>query len=378
MRLVQLDGLRGLAVLLVVAGHVAESVVPYGGVVGVTTFFVLSGFVITRALLDEAESNGRIALGAFWIRRAARLLPAWIAMTTVTVAAVLVLHDPIADDLGRVLAYVTTYTGNVARVIGVDVGPFEHTWSLAVEEQFYLVWPLLLAGVLVLSRRHTRSAVGLLVALIGGALVWRAVATVIAPYDHLAYSLDTCAAALLLGAATAIARRTGYLEHLTPKEHVRPSLDWRRWVGAGAVAGLVVLATCTLLVGPGSLPGAARWVESAAVPVAAAAVACAAAGRVRVLEVGLARWFGTVSYGLYLWHYPLLRLRPWGVETTGPMRLGLAVVAIAVAAASWYLLERPVLRAVRRRMVRAGGPNPMTTPRPVPATASTGTPPPRA
>ncbi|TCL76713.1 MULTISPECIES: acyltransferase [unclassified Curtobacterium] len=347
-RLTQLDGLRGLAVLLVVASHTAESVVPYGGVVGVTTFFVLSGFVITRALLDEAERAGRIHLGRFWLRRAARLLPAWTAVLVVVTVAVIVLADPIRGDLPRVLATVGSYTGNHARVLGVELGPFEHTWSLAVEEQFYLVWPLVLILLGVLARTRPRTAAVALCGLVGAAVTWRVVGTVVLPYDRLAYGLDTSAAALLVGALAAFAVRTGSLRGLGQIDlrTGRPSAVVLGVGGVGATL-LVVLSVCTLPITVGSLPGAARWVETAAVAVAALVVVAGALGGAPALDLAIARWFGTISYGLYLWHYPLLRIEPGGDPSTGVVRLGLALVGIGVASASWYLLERPVLRATR-------------------------------
>ncbi|ROP74849.1 acyltransferase [Curtobacterium sp. PhB115] len=341
MRLTQLDGLRGLAVLLVVAGHVAESVVPYGGVVGVTTFFVLSGFVITRGLLDEVDVRGRVDLRRFWSRRAARLLPAFGLLVVVVPVLVVVLDDPDRGVVGWHVLAAVTYTADYARAVGGDLGVLGHTWSLAVEEHFYAVWPLALIGLVALARRRPRASVALLVAIVSAAVCWRIVATVVAPYAWLAYAFDTSVAALLLGCGAAVAVRVGV---------VRATFGNRSVVLGTTVTVLLVVATvCTLPITLGPLVGVTRWVETVAVALAAVVVLFAARGGVPALDVLPLRWLGTVSYGLYLWHFALLQLRPGGEPISGVSRLAVVALALGVATLSWYLFERPVIRAVRRR-----------------------------
>ncbi|WIB78032.1 acyltransferase [Curtobacterium sp. MCPF17_002] len=341
MRLTQLDGLRGLAVLLVVAGHVAESVVPYGGVVGVTTFFVLSGFVITRGLLDEVDVAGRIDLRRFWARRVARLLPAFGLLVVVVPVLVVVLDDPSRAVIGWQVLGAVTYTADYVRAVGGDLGVLGHTWSLAVEEQFYAVWPLVLIGLVALARRRPRFSAVLLVAVVAAAVCWRVVATVVAPYDWLAYSFDTSVAALLLGCAGAVAVRVGIV----------PAVAGVRGIVLGT-AGVLLLGlstVCTLPIALGPVDGITRWVGTTAVALAALVVLSAARGAVPVLDLAPLRWLGTVSYGLYLWHFALLQLRPGGESITGPARLAVIALALVAATLSWYLVERPVIRAVRRR-----------------------------
>lgn len=340
MRLPELDGLRGLAVLLVVAGHVSESVVPYGGVVGVTVFFVLSGFVITRALLDEAERDGRIRLGRFWVRRLARLTPAFALMLAGTALLVVAVQDPTASEMPVRLAIAGTYLADYARALGADLGVLDHTWSLAVEEHFYAVWPFVLIALLATARRRPRLAAGLLVGLVAAALTWRVVATATMPYDWLAYAFDTSAAGLLVGCGSAVAVRVGALG-----SGVRRWAVLAGWVG---VVGLVGLSVCTLPFGPGPLDGVTRWVETVTIVVSALVVVCAARGTVPPLRLRPLVWFGTISYGFYLWHYPLLVLRPGGVVTEGAPRLVAVGIALALAVLSWYLVERPIVRAARR------------------------------
>lgn len=341
MRLTQLDGLRGLAVLMVVAGHLAESVVPYGGVVGVTTFFVLSGFVITRGLLDEVDRTGRVDLRAFWVRRAARLLPAFAAVLVIVPLLVVVLADPTRGDVGWHVLAAATYTADYVRAAGGDLGVLGHTWSLAVEEQFYALWPACLIGLVALARRRPRGAAALLIGLVAAALGWRIAATVAAPYDWLAYAFDTSVAALLLGCGAAVAVRVG----------IGPVVSGRWAVAGGStVSAVLLLATvCTVPFVTGPAPGVTRWVETAAVVLAVLVVIAAARQSVPVLDSLVLRWLGTVSYGLYLWHYALLQLQPAGEPITGVARVGVVGVALVLATASWYLLERPVIRMVRSR-----------------------------
>lgn len=348
-RIPQLDGVRGLAILLVVAGHTSETLVPYGGVVGVTAFFVLSGFVITRGLLAEHDATGHIRLRAFWRRRIVRLLPAYGIVLVVVTVLVVALSDPSAASYPRDLLAAATYTADYARALGDDLGVLGHTWSLAVEEQFYVLWPVAVVGILALSRRPV-LALGGLGALVLATVLWRLAAIVSMPYDWLAYSLDTSAVGLLLGAAAAFVTRW------TAPPRPRVS-RLRRVAGAAAPGVLLVLAVCTVPVGWGPVPGATRWVSGAAVVVATVVVVLAANGRAPVLGLRWLRWFGTVSYGLYLWHFPLLGLRPAGHDVTGTARLAVVLLALGLATASWYVVERPLIRRCSRPRRLSVGPD---------------------
>ncbi|MBA3282256.1 MAG: acyltransferase, partial [Acidimicrobiia bacterium] len=177
-----LDGLRAVAVAAVVAYHLGE--LP-GGFLGVDVFFVISGFLITRLLLAEHERTGRIAIGAFWGRRFRRLLPALLVLL-VAVALASRAELPgwrlteIRNDAFGALAYVANWrfvlSGESYFTKGVGPSPLRHTWSLAIEEQFYLLWPLVVAGVLAMARRAARLSVGAVALAVGvGSAVWMAV-----------------------------------------------------------------------------------------------------------------------------------------------------------------------------------------------------------
>ncbi|MCU1588116.1 MAG: acyltransferase, partial [Frankiales bacterium] len=188
-----LDGLRGLAVAMVIWFHFGGHQdfwghnLLVGGWAGVDVFFCLSGFLITALLLDEQRMHGALTLLAFWARRACRLLPALVLMLGLWVAALLVFHQhlwfaatPSGDGRGRVVhvvpaigdvAQALLYVANWNTLAGGTEAPLGHLWSLAVEEQFYLVWPVLLVGLLTLTSRWRLTAVGGLIA-VSASLPW--------------------------------------------------------------------------------------------------------------------------------------------------------------------------------------------------------------
>ena len=287
-----LDGLRGVAVLLVIASHAGLPGFGFAGQVGVTMFFVLSGFLITALLLEEHEREGRISLPAFYWRRALRLLPALII--------VIVCVGIVSRDWAAPL-WTMSYVGNWARVVGADLGPLNHTWSLAIEEQFYILWPVALIAL----QPGVRT---LLVA--AGLSAFLRIA--IGDEARVFLGTDTRADALLIGCALAMS-------------------PWRRvqgWTAVGAMGGLVVL---------GLIPSY-TWLTLAA-PLTAVLILYGLHGS-RLLSLRPLRWTGRVSYGLYLWHFPLLLVLPWW----------LAIPAtFAVATASFYGVEHWFLQLKRPR-----------------------------
>lgn len=327
-----LDGLRGVAIALVLAFHGGVGVV--GGALGVDVFLVLSGYLITALLLAELDATGRVDLGTFWSRRLRRLLPAVLVLTAVVVAVAR--PDPLdaISTLGwwsnwRFIAAEQAYFDSFAAP-----SPLRHSWSLAVEEQWYLLWPPLL----VLLHR-TRWLLAGIVALAVASAVAMAVSA--ADVDRAHFGTDTRAQGLLVGAALAVVLAR------------RPAGSWARrtrWAATAAgVAGAIGLALMAW-----RTPGTAPWLYRGGHLVAA--VAAAAVLAAAVLPGGPIRWalssrplraVGRVSYGAYLWHWPtFVWLTP---DRTGLDRWPLFAVRLAVTAAlavaSWRLVERPVLDA---------------------------------
>ncbi|OBK14199.1 acyltransferase family protein [Mycobacterium asiaticum] len=363
-----LDGLRAIAVALVLVGHGGIPGVG-GGFIGVDVFFVLSGFLITSLLLDELGQSGRIDLAGFWIRRVRRLLPALLLMVlTVGVAREFLPYqaqnglrgDAIAAFLWvanwRFVAQQTDYFTQ-----GAPPSPLQHTWSLGVEEQYYFVWPLLLIGVTLLmaarARRyfakitvgHVRLA-AFVIATVGAlaSAVAAIACTSDATRDRIYFGTDTRAQALLVGAAA-----SALLVRDWPALNRGWCLIRSRWGRRVArtlpLVGLAVLAAITHLATGGA--GEFRHGLLIAVAIAAvlviAPVALEQRGAVaRVLAWRPLVWLGTISYGVYLWHWPIfLTLNG---ERTGWTGLGLfgarCAATVVVAGVSWWAIEQPIRR----------------------------------
>jgi len=358
-----LDGVRALAVLAVVVYHFgggASSWLP-GGFLGVDVFFVLSGYLITSLLLTEYARTGRVALGAFWARRALRLLPA-LVVVLLAVCAWIWWASPVNDyprrrgDVLWSLAYLANWHLAGREDYFAQYGtasPLRHMWSLAVEEQFYVVWPLLLIALLALgmrrwgaSRRRLRPrrvvAVAALAGIAGSALAMAWQYEPGAP-NRAYYGTDGRVQELLVGVLLAA---------------VLPVVARRLPAGRLAViGGLGAVGLAVLLAGFG-------WLSDAAPPYylgGALAVSVAAAALLATLELrpgGVpARAFswrpavalGRISYGVYLWHWPVAVAFPlsggWTFEQVWhrqALRLGLTV---ALAGASFVLVEQPALRS---------------------------------
>jgi peptidoglycan/LPS O-acetylase OafA/YrhL len=341
-----LDGIRAFAVLGVLADHTGYRPLHHGGF-GVDVFFVLSGFLITTLLLEENEATGRIRLGLFWTRRAARLLPALVVMCPVVAVAFLA---------ARPLHWQRTITGIIPSLLYVsswvralrlsDVGWMGHTWSLSVEEWFYAVWPLAVVAML----RFPRWRLRIITILAAAAVAYRLVSEQVFSRNWLYNAPDQRACQLLIGCWLA-----AFL-----LERGSPLAERPRALAAAGWAGTVFLALLFLnLIGQDNVylysffTGETTLLALATAALIAAVVLTARSLLARILAYGPFIWLGRRSYGIYLWHFPLIGLASPVHGYTGAAllasRIGACSATVGVAAVSYRWLERPVILAVRAR-----------------------------
>ncbi len=339
--------MRAFAICVVVAFHGSFPGFE-GGFIGVDVFFVISGFLITGVLLTETEQHGRIRLGRFWARRIRRLLPASTVVVLATMAATVALLSPIAwQSTAESGVWAAAYGENL--FLAIDEAnyfapetrnPFVHFWSLAIEEQFYVAWPLLMVALTAAAAKLQRAAVlpaGL--ALVGIAsfihsLTLTDSGSTWAYYSPLSRAWEFAAGGLLALAAPAIARhRTVVASH------------------AATAAGVALLGySLWTLNGFTPFPG---W--RAVPPVLGTSLLVAAHNGPRtpvgrLLDLPPVQWIGRLSYGWYLWHFPFLVIAEQYAQSFGPVRRIVVIAAsLGVAALSYHLIENPVRFSSRLR-----------------------------
>jgi peptidoglycan/LPS O-acetylase OafA/YrhL len=325
-RILALDGLRALAVLLVIADHATTNFA--GGGVGVCVFFVLSGFLITGVLAREQERNGRLSLRMFYGRRMLRLYPALIVMLAVTV--------PLGGS-AKYAAVAATYMTDLFNTFrSTSLGAYQHTWSLSLEEHFYLLFPLVLP--LALRYRRRAPTVFLVAALASFLAAWFGAKAMAANGGHVTAAVfDPLwqAHGLLIGCALALAMLGG--------KFVVRRTGW--WVSLGAVGVLVIAVLASVTV---SRNWAAGWNLLSEIAAAAIIVAMAygpkPTGLARIFESRVAVWIGERSYALYLWHLPLITiLVSDGLSRTRAAAIGVPLAFLA-AEISHRWVEAPFLR----------------------------------
>ncbi len=349
-----LDGLRAIAVILVLLYHADLGCLP-GGFLGVEVFFVLSGYLITSLLLAEWDEWGRIDIPGFWLRRARRLLPAAYLMIAVTLAgAVLFLPQEVANlrrDAAAAVAMVTNWylvlsQQSYFQIVGRP-SLLQHLWSLSVEEQFYLLWPILFA----LGMRFLQRSRMLIITFLGVAASTLVMAALYRPDvdpSRLYYGTDTRAAGLLIGASFALA--------WMPAPHLalagRGKVGWPDVAALSALAMLIALCATVNEFQPFLYRGGLALVAGTTAIAIAAVTHPGAHLAPRLLEWGPLRWAGQRSYSLYLWHWPVFMVtRPQiDVAITGLPLLALRVGAtVVLAELSYRYVEAPVRTGALQR-----------------------------
>ena len=343
-----LDGIRAVAVLAVIAYHFGYRWAP-GGFLGVDVFFVLSGYLITSLLLAEYARSSRIALREFWLRRARRLLPALFVMLIVVAIWIWLNAAPFEMSMRREDLFWTLFYGSNWHFIATgqdyfaqftSASPLRHTWSLAIEEQFYIVWPILVAGALWIGRK--RPVVLAAICVVGIAVSGIAMALLFNPGDpsRAYYGTDARMHQLLIGALLAVL--------MTKRELL---VRFRR-----ATSVVAVLAALALLVAFATLQDQnAAYYQGLSILLAVTTAALVWAIELnpralvaRLLSLRPVAWIGQISYGLYLWHWPVILaitsvpapLANLPGASTG-LNLTRLVVIFGIEIVSFYLIEQP-------------------------------------
>ncbi len=351
-----IQGLRAVAVIVVVLYHAGVPIL-HGGYIGVDVFFVISGFVITTQLLREMTHTGRLSVRRFYARRIMRLLPAAVTVMTATlITSYLWLprlrwHSIATDALtasGYFLNIRLAAQGTDYMSANQPPSPLQHFWSLAVEEQFYLIWPILLGLSALWLRRHhphRAAAAAIITTLAATSLgygIWETNHS--APWSY--FGSPTRAWELATGALIALAAHR--LTHLPP-----PLTSTLNWLGLAAITTAITLYNQNT-----PFPGYAALLPvlgAAAIITAGCATTAPTTTTHRLLSTAPMQGIGQLSYSWYLWHWPLLMIAPTalGLDLNTGRGLVLAVMSLILAGITYVSIEDPLRRSLRNRPWRA-------------------------
>lgn len=344
-----LDGIRAIAVIMVLAYHLKLALFK-SGFLGVTVFFVLSGYLITGILISEVEEEGTIDLKNFWLRRIRRLVPAVMSMAVVIIFVSAVVNRIIftkgcKDFLASVLGFNNWWQifNKVSYFEAAGVpSPFTHCWSLAIETQFYLIYPLILLGIykLVKSRGEGRAKRGLLFAGVTLLLALISVILMIVLFDpqqdasRVYYGTDTRAFSLLFGALLAI-----LWEYRMVPRRLSASVN----MVLGSVSFAVLLVMTIAINGSSNF-----WYRGGQFfgTILTVLMVYAVSGRKtwlsRFLSNPVLKWIGDRSYSIYLWHYPIILLISKGIKASWWITLIEIVLSVVLAELSYRFIETPI------------------------------------
>lgn len=348
-----LDGIRAIAVIMVLAYHLKLALFK-SGFLGVTVFFVLSGYLITGILISEVEEEGTIDLKNFWLRRIRRLVPAVMSMAVVIIFVSAVVNRIIftkgcKDFLASVLGFNNWWQifNKVSYFEAAGVpSPFTHCWSLAIETQFYLIYPLILLGIykLVKSRGEGRAKRGLLFAGVTLLLALISVILMIVLFDpqqdasRVYYGTDTRAFSLLFGALLAI-----LWEYRMVPRRLSASVN----MVLGSVSFAVLLVMTIAINGSSNF-----WYRGGQFigTILTVLVIYTVSGRktwlIRFLSNPVLKWIGDRSYSIYLWHYPIILLISKGIKASWWITLIEIVLSVVLAELSYRFIETPIRHGI--------------------------------
>ena len=346
-----LDGIRAISILAVMLYH---SGLIHGGFLGVDVFFTLSGFLITTLLIEEHAAAGRIALRDFYCRRALRLLPALVPVVIVSGVAMIATAGPDrVVSMSLFVLAVIFYVANWAAIAGLPQGMLGHAWSLSIEEQFYLVWPPVLALLLRRVRARWLLVAGLLLAALGSILLRYHLAVSGATGRRFYLGTDAHADPILIGCATACLVSWGYIRGGgDPSASTRP-----RWQAAPLAAAVLVAVLVMARLPDDYARRGASTIVAVAAGILIVDVLRPGSRLAPFLAWSPLVWIGKRSYALYLWHLPVFFLAGalWasGILEYLPSRIVPAwVITFAMAAASYRWIEAPALRLKSRFAAR--------------------------